>query len=225
MISVIVPTKNEEGYIGRLLWSIRRQTYTDYEVVVVDGFSTDNTVRIAKLFGARAIVAEGRVSKARNIGSESAKGDGLLYLDADTVLPYDTWLEELMNSIESSGAELAHTYFKPIDSGTIWKLVSRMSSINSMVNNYPLGFCFYSTRALWEKVKFDEELNAGETVDFAYRANKLTAIYLFPMYILTSMRRHKKEGILNVGARSLCWIKNADDVKKCDQGYNVGMFR
>lgn len=224
MLSIVVPTLNESAWTGPLLRSIQTQSYKDYEVIVVDGLSKDNTAAVARLFGARVIEAEGRVSKARNIGSENARGDRLLYLDADAVLPYETWLQEFVDNIEKTGAELAHTYFKPIDRGALWGLAAKMSSINSMVNNYPLGFCFYATKDVWQKVKFDEEINAGETVDFAYRANKMVPIYLFPMYILTSMRRHKKDGLFSVGAKALCWVKNAENMKNCSQEYRVGVF-
>ena len=56
LISVVIPAYNEEGYIGDLLNSIQAQTYKDYEVIVVDSYSSDKTKEIVKKFGARVIL-------------------------------------------------------------------------------------------------------------------------------------------------------------------------
>ncbi|MEN6592532.1 MAG: glycosyltransferase family A protein, partial [Methanobacterium sp.] len=54
-ISIIIPTYNEEEYLPYLLESIKRQDFTDYEVIVADAHSTDKTREIAKSFGAKIV--------------------------------------------------------------------------------------------------------------------------------------------------------------------------
>ena len=86
-ISVIVPTLNEEKYLRPTLQSLANQTYQDFELIVKDGVSGDNTVDIAKEY-ADLVISEKDVSigDARNQGAKRAKGDVLAFLDADTSL-------------------------------------------------------------------------------------------------------------------------------------------
>ncbi|MBD3312554.1 glycosyltransferase [archaeon] len=89
-ISVIIPAYNEEEVISRCLKSILSQDYKDYEVIVVDNGSTDDTKKIVKSFkNKRVRLVEERkrgVSNARNKGAAVAKADVLFFLDADEFL-------------------------------------------------------------------------------------------------------------------------------------------
>lgn len=86
MVSIIINTKNEENNIGRCLRSITDQIYKDYEVIVVDNSSTDETVKIAGSFGAQVGVFGPERSEQKNYGAGLAKGDLLLFVDADMEL-------------------------------------------------------------------------------------------------------------------------------------------
>ncbi|GEM_PF-1071037 len=85
-VSVIIPTLNEEKNIGRLLDSVNASKYPDKEIVIVDGGSSDSTVEIARSRGARVVKETGNKcpANAKNLGAKAAKGEVLLYLDADT---------------------------------------------------------------------------------------------------------------------------------------------
>src|SRR5260370_32268434 len=85
MISVIIPTLNEEHSLPPLLDAISRQE-VDYEVIVVDGGSQDRTLAIARHYGARIFVsAPGRGSGIR-LGVEQSRGGVLYFLHADSTL-------------------------------------------------------------------------------------------------------------------------------------------
>lgn len=94
-VSVIVPARNEEGSIPHLLASLRTQTFTPHEVLVVDDGSADATATIAAAGGARVIAApplpSGWIGKswACHLGSLAATGEVLVFLDADVVLGPD----------------------------------------------------------------------------------------------------------------------------------------
>lgn len=94
-ISVIVPVRNEEGKVGRCLESLALQDYPDFEIIVIDDKSTDSSGRIIADLAARFSnikVINGRESRqgwlgkcnALNHGSPHAKGDWLVFTDADT---------------------------------------------------------------------------------------------------------------------------------------------
>ena len=98
MISVIVPVYNVEKYLHRCIDSILAQTYSDFELLLIDDGSKDSSGEIcdeyaAKDFRVRVFHKEnGGVSSARNIGLENAKGEWVTFCDADDYVTSD-WLD------------------------------------------------------------------------------------------------------------------------------------
>jgi glycosyltransferase involved in cell wall biosynthesis len=87
MISVIIPAHNEESYLGRTLDSLRRQNYGWFEVIVVANGCTDRTAEVARNRCHRLIVlSQKSLGVARNLGARMARGEVLVFLDADTTL-------------------------------------------------------------------------------------------------------------------------------------------
>lgn len=109
MISVIVPTLNEESTIGNCLRSLRNQKMRDFEVIVVDGGSVDRTVEIAKDNKAKVIVEIACPEFAsRNIGARVSNGDILLFICADVELPSNL-LEKISQRFENEPMLVAMT--------------------------------------------------------------------------------------------------------------------
>ena len=95
MISLVIPTLNEEKNIGESLRSLKNQTYRNFEIIIADGGSKDKTVEIARKYADRVIVYKGSgISEAKNRGVREAKGDILVFTDADTKFEND-WLEKI----------------------------------------------------------------------------------------------------------------------------------
>lgn len=89
MISIIIPARNEEKNIIDILNSIKHNYYKNkYEVIVVDGNSEDKTPEIARKMGAKVIEQTGKlgVGNARNVGWKNAKGDIIVFLEADHII-------------------------------------------------------------------------------------------------------------------------------------------
>jgi glycosyltransferase involved in cell wall biosynthesis len=87
MISIIIPAYNEEGYLARTLESLQRQNYAWFEVIVVANGCSDRTVEIARTRCHRTIVLSRKsLGISRNLGARMARGELLLFLDADTTL-------------------------------------------------------------------------------------------------------------------------------------------
>ena len=87
MISIITPAFNTEMYIGETIRSIQAQTFKDWELIIVDDCSTDNTIDVVSSFAEfddriRLIkaISNGGVAKARNLGLENAKGEYIAFL-------------------------------------------------------------------------------------------------------------------------------------------------
>lgn len=91
-LSIVIPARNEEGSLGKLLESVARQSVKPLETIVVDDQSTDATASIAERLGARVVSVPERpvdwLGKpwASHVGAIDATGDYLLFLDADVVL-------------------------------------------------------------------------------------------------------------------------------------------
>lgn len=98
IVSFIIPAYNEEKYIAKCLESlINQKEPPSYEVIVVDNNSKDSTAEIvAKNFPSVRLVREARqgMTKARNRGAREAKGDILVFIDADSMAP-EHWLQKM----------------------------------------------------------------------------------------------------------------------------------
>jgi glycosyltransferase involved in cell wall biosynthesis len=89
-VSIVIPTLQEGKYLRRCLESLAKQSYTNHEVLVVDGGSTDETLAIARAFEVMLIAAPGStLVTARQLGVEASGGEIIIGADADTVYPPD----------------------------------------------------------------------------------------------------------------------------------------
>ena len=96
--SIVIPVYNVENYIGKCLESIKKQTFKDYEIIVVDDGSDDNSMKIVKKYDTKIINSSHvGVSEARNIGAKQAKGEYLIFLDSD-----DYWDKDLLKELTKS---------------------------------------------------------------------------------------------------------------------------
>lgn len=89
-VSIIIPTFNEEQNISTCLESLLNQSYKDFEIIVVDDGSTDQTKEIVKTLSAKLITQSHLgPAKARNLGAKESKGDILVFMDADMIFEKD----------------------------------------------------------------------------------------------------------------------------------------
>ena len=97
-VSIIIPTKNNGDILEKCLASIQNLDYPkdEYEVIIVDGHSTDGTVEIVKKYGCKVVYEDkGRISYARDLGVKHAEGEFIAFTDADCVVDRN-WLKELI---------------------------------------------------------------------------------------------------------------------------------
>lgn len=86
LVSIIITTKNESSVVGSLLHSLFQQVYPSVEVILVDNYSTDNTIEVVKKFTTNFFQYGPERSAQRNFGAQKARGKFLFFLDADMEL-------------------------------------------------------------------------------------------------------------------------------------------
>jgi glycosyltransferase involved in cell wall biosynthesis len=106
LVSVIIPVKNSSKTLDVCLRSIRHSYYKNVEVMVVDDYSTDNSIEIAKRYDCKIIqVKEGNgANNARNIGTQNSNGDIFLFIDSDISVRRDTILT-VVETLEEDGVD------------------------------------------------------------------------------------------------------------------------
>lgn len=200
MISIIVPTLNEELYLPKLLQSIASQDFEDYEIIVADNNSTDGTVEIARGFGAR-LVGGGMPSVARNRGAEAARGEYLLFMDADVFVP-DGFLSALFGRFQKDYIDICIPARRPTDTDrqvyrTLFDLSNRYYKVMARIKPLGLGNCILVTSRLHRHIGgFDESMRFGEDYDYINRAARVGRFKVYlNIYFYASVRRVELEGI------------------------------
>jgi glycosyltransferase involved in cell wall biosynthesis len=102
LVSIVIPTYNSQRTIGICLRSVREQTYTNIEVIVMDRNSSDKTAEIAESYGAEIFKLNSERTKAKNFGIKKAIGKYICFIDSDMELS-KTVIEECVTLIVKDG--------------------------------------------------------------------------------------------------------------------------
>lgn len=86
LVSVTIPTYNSEKTLEQSLKSVKEQTYKYIELIIIDSYSKDKTLEIAKKFKAKIVMCRGKLLEARIEGAKASKGKYVLLLDSDQIL-------------------------------------------------------------------------------------------------------------------------------------------
>lgn len=133
-VSIITPVYNAEHTLERTLESIINQTWNDYELVLIDDGSTDNSLAICKKYANKdrriKVIAQGNQgpSSARNCGLKIMTGEYLMCVDADDVLHVDA-IEKLIKKMERTGADVCIFSWNEINGGEIKPYVFHYSEM------------------------------------------------------------------------------------------------
>jgi len=198
MLSVIIPTLNEQNYLPKLLTSIKRQGFSDYEIIVADAGSSDGTVEVAGGYGCK-VIQGGLPAYGRNRGAEVAKGALLLFLDADVVLP-DGFFEKALAEYEARRLKIASFGLVPVPKSKKYSLLFNIFynvPIRCLEHLLPhAAMAILMERAIFEMVGgFDETIKIAEDHELARRVKKLGKYGLIKsVKIFVSPRRFEKDG-------------------------------
>ena len=163
-----MPARNAAHWLAECLESIGRQQ--PHEVIVVDGCSTDDTVRIARSCGARVLSDEGRgLPAARMLGARNASGEVVALIDADVVLPPGS-LEQLLAEFESGGFDgLQFGLASESDGPGYWGLALAWHHNHSRVRSWFGVRATLMRRDVLLSVGFDENCRSGKDIELRIR--------------------------------------------------------
>lgn len=206
MLTIVIPTKNEEDYLPQLLESIKKQTFQPSEIIVADAHSTDRTREIARSLGAK-VVDGGMISFGRNAGARMAKTDFILFLDADVELRDPEFLEKAVGEMLERKLDLATCDVFPLSDQYIDHFLHQAYNTyarawGSLYPHAP-GFCMLTRRALHEKIDgFDEKVTFCEDHDYARRAKPYGRFgFLKSTKIPVSIRRLDRDGRMKIAIK------------------------
>jgi len=174
LVSIIIPTLNEEKSIGKCLeaLSLVDKLSLRTEVIVVDNGSVDATVRIASKLADQTLIKTGvNISALRNYGVANSEGDLLAFVDADCILDKD-WLKQAINCMIHQSVDAVGSYYAiPEDASWIGKAIElmQMKKIGANVKYIPAGNILVKRSCFLAIDGFDETLITNEDVDFCHR--------------------------------------------------------
>ena len=178
-VSVIVPTYNRADRLEEAINSVINQTYQDFELIVVDDGSIDNTSKVVKSFpNVQYLSMENNsgVSKARNTGLDIAKGEFICFLDSD-----DLWNEKKLQiqvhwMENNTDSQICYTDEIWIRNGVRVNQMNRHRKHSGDIFRYCLALCIVSPSSVMIRAKlfdeignFDESLPACEDYDLWLR--------------------------------------------------------
>lgn len=176
-VSVVIPAYNASKTIDLCLRSILRQNFSDYEVIVVDDGSIDDTKEKVKKYSVRLISnAHGGSSAARNTGFKASKGDILVFFDSDCVAKKDL-IAQLIEPLKDPKIGVTQAWWEVANKDRlIPALIFKTYEYFTRNLNYPdflWSYCFAIRRELFQKLgMFDLIWTRVEDVDFAYKVIK-----------------------------------------------------
>lgn len=212
MISIVIPTLDEERALPATLAALERSIAharsergaVDTEIIVVDGGSRDTTIAIAAAAGANVIrAAQGRASQMR-AGAAIARGEWLLFLHADTLLPADALLRIATLDASVSAGCFTHRF-----SGRDWRLrlVSRVHNYRFSRTGVIYGDqAMFVRRVLYEQIGGFADVSALEDVIFSERLLAYTRPVMLPAEVVTDSRKFVAHGVVRSFARCVAIV-------------------
>lgn len=208
-ISIVIPTLNEEKFLPRLLNDLKKQTYKNFEVIHVDGYSEDQTCKKAAEFKdvlniTTIKVKKRNVSYQRNTGGKAASGKWVVFMDADNQVKKSFMAQLLRRLEEYPDTDIFTCLLDKPDTSLFMKSMVDFCNIimlmTARVRPFAAGAFIGIRKEKLEKTAFNMDLRMSEDHQFVEEAVKSGCkyrVFRYPRYTF-SLRRFEKEGSLKI---------------------------
>ena len=190
-VSIIIPTYNRSEMLERAIQSIFRQTYKDFEILVIDDCSNDNTLHMLKNFQSHDFkIFRNNTNKgaaySRNLGINNSRGKFIAFLDSD-----DEWLptklQKQINYFEKCPSKIGVVYCQVFDNSFILRKNTKPSKDGNIYSDLLQGWCPPTTSAFIIKfealnngIRFDEKLKSFQDYDLWIQLAKFWEFHFIP---------------------------------------------
>jgi len=178
-VTVLITVRNNAATIKQCIESVLRQSYKNYDAMVVDAYSDDGTYEILKSFDKKIKLyrVHGWAPKAYNFAIDRIKSEFVAFTDGDCVVD-KSWLKELVSAFNSGNVLATAGYC-----GTSKNVTTLQRTIGMELENRFRNFPEFISRAptmnlcvktnILKKLKFDERFKVAFETDFGYRLNEI----------------------------------------------------
>lgn len=199
-ISVVIPTLNEEKYIGSLLDDLYKQSRKPDEIIVVDALSKDATKKIVKKKKTITFIEmKPGIAAQRNKGGETAAGDMLFFFDADVRLQKN-FIQQSLREFEKKQLDIACPKYVPFNSNIIIILIYQFFNFLFWSGQYIFpsgaGSCILMKKSTFVKGKGFNKKYIFDDIELIRRYAKNYRFGMLSQAVYVSDRRFRKEGII-----------------------------
>ncbi len=202
--SIVIPILNEADRINSLICHLQMQSSEHfYEIIVVDGDPQGGAVEVINDRKVISITADQGRARQMNAGAAIARGEVLIFLHADTLLPPKA-LNKISRILENE-KYVGGAFNLGIDSDRLLlKYIAARASMRSRINRIPYGDqAIFIRKSYFDKIGKFKEIPLMEDVDLMRRIKKRgDKIYIFSDQVMTSPRRWEKEGVIYTTIRN-----------------------
>ena len=201
MLTIIIPAHDEARLIAETLDTVHAAAHElgiDTDTIVVDDASTDDTARIAAEHGARVIRVEHRhIAATRNAGAREARGDRLLFLDADTLVAPGV-LQAAMRALDAGAVGGGATVRLIGPQRWHERIAIALSIVVFRATRIAPGCFVFCTRAAFDAVGgFDESWYAAEDIAISRALRRIGRFVILRESVHTSARKVRTFGLLD----------------------------
>lgn len=208
-VTVIIPVLNAAASLRKVLQALSGQSYPQelVEIIVVDNGSTDQTIQVAKQFGAN-VLFEPKKSPymARNRGVEASRGEIIALLDAGTI-PADNWLEEGVRCIDEDGADMAggdirFNVHSGYSAGEVFDAITFVNNRHLIENDGgSAGGNLFFRREVWDTVGPFPEFRSSMDIWWTRKATRYGYKLVFADKAVTFYKARRWPGVMRKSFR------------------------
>lgn len=168
LVSVLVATRNSNKYLQKCLESVKNQTYQNWELILVDNYSSDDSTEIAKQFTEHVYVQGPERSTQYNLAAKKAQGKYLYRIDSDFILEPEV-IEQCVQKCENERYLAIAVHNASDDSLGFWSKVRKLERDCYIDDDSIVAVRFIKKDVFWQLGGFDERMYAGEDYDLHNR--------------------------------------------------------
>lgn len=198
-LSIVIPALNEADILGNTLQSLKDHAT---EIIVVDGGSNDATVEVALKFSPHVYISNKGRGIQQHTGAYQARGNVLLFLHADTILPLG-YQHMIDHAMAHTGVVFGAFHLRIHPPKPAHDLIAFMANLRSRILKVPYGDqALFVRRSAYFKVGGFQDWPIMEDVDLVRRLNCVGGFKLAQGFVQTSARRWQRENIVHATLRN-----------------------